>query len=789
MTDVIYFNFLADDPLLAIKYFHPSWVSDQQKLALCGQLVGMLNFCTDFEAADFISLQNGKFKFETYGRFIIAMGTDRNIQESLLDHRNELMKSILKLYHCDINKIFEQFDDAKKFSEKLYHIFETYLPVLQYNSNVLQNVYKLHLPKSASNLFLNANQILENVASQPGVLGGMILYNNKVICSQLSSSLTKILVATDPIRIKTTAEIAKNLDFYISSGSQIIKIYITQHEYAALQKHIKKVTNATSLGIQNILPLPFAIIQRKKTKDSMMKRDKSLIFSHIPEEPIEAQSPSAPEKVSRNFNRPNHLPLKLKTLPPVESGIASILSFDETDSYPDFIGKASVAQTPMVAMTPMAGPISSIFAMPEKIESAAIKPQKVEKKKWEKVFIACVENPFNNLQWKKKSYDDICKDVDDEEWCKDYQVYNTITDPLYPIIREGKERKPLSKALFDDYRILFSNTTELPEAKPPTTDIKIENIEIQKRKQFENDPMIMKRANDNKNSPNRILRNQKKKMLKLPIKSFSLDIDSGKPSTSAAPSTSNGAPSSNNTSIFDSPSTKAKKHMGGLQLTPLMSKLTLLAMSENESFSNEQSTPGGYYDTPVDNSRSLFNRLAKVDEEKNEPPNNAVDINSNEMKRVDLFVCGEKNMTLMIIADENALDRQIVQHMFEICVNRLSRLEQKLNDVINVTVDLKASDYSFMTFDKDWEVMQRSGSYDSQSTLLMHDHFCENKNLSDIILRTNDSIIYGHNNAGSEVFYQHAAKQSQGSFPASSEFTIISQAKRKLERDQSLVLF
>lgn len=766
----------------------------------------MLNFCSEFEAVDFICLQNGKFKFEKYGRFILAMGTDRNIQESLLIHRNELMKNILKLYHCDINKIFEQFDDAKKFSDKLYHIFETYLPVLQYNSNVLQNVYKLHLPKSASNLFLIANQILENVASRTGVLGGMILYNNKVICSQLSSSLTKVLVATDPIRIKTTAEIAKNLDFYISSGSQIIKIYITPHEYAALQKHIKKVSNATSLDIQNFLPLPFSIIQRKKSKDvsSMMKRDKSIIFSHIPEEPlIEAQSPSAPEKISRNFNRPNHLPLKLKAIP-VESGIASILSFDETDSYPDFIGKASVAQTPMVAMTPMAltEPISSIFAIAD--NQSSIKPQKnvtkVEKKenkKWNNtVFISYAENPFKNLQWKKRSYDDISNAVEEnQEWLKDYQVYNTITDPLYPITREGKERKPLSKTLFDDYQLLFSNTTKVAEAivKPPLTEIKSDNIkkESQKKKHFENDPMIMKRANDSKNSPNRILRNQKKKMLKLPIKSFSLDIDSGKPSTSAAPSTSNGAPSSNNASIFDSPSTKAKKYMGGLQLTPLMSKLTLLAMSENESFSNEQSTPGSY-DTSVDNPRSLFNRLAKVDEEKNEPPNNnaaAVDSNSDEMKRVDLFVCGEKNMTLMIIADENSFDRQITTQMFEICVNRLSRLEQKLNDVINVTVDLKASDYSFMTFDKDWEVMQRSGSYDLQSTLLMHDHFCEGKHLSDIILRTNDSIIYGHNNSGSEVFYQHAAKQSQGSFPASSEFTIISQAKRKLERDQSLVLF
>jgi Hermansky-Pudlak syndrome 4 protein len=279
------------------------------------------------------------------------------------------------------------------------------------------------------------------------------------------------------------------------------------------------------------------------------------------------------------------------------------------------------------------------------------------------------------------------------------------------------------------------------------------------------------------------LRNQKKKMLKLPIKSFSLEIDSGKPSTSSSSTNNN-----NSTTIFDSPSTKAKKYMGGLQLTPLMSKLTLLAMNENENLAssftntNVDMTPS-YYDTPVDNAnKSLFSRIAKVDEENIELQQ------SSEMKRVDLFIIGHQNMSLLVLADENLCNQQMVQQMFEITVNRLSRLEQKLNDVINVTVDLKANDYSFVEFDKSWHVLQRGGSYDLQSTLLMHDNFTDNRNVSDIIVRTNDSIIYGHNSGESEVYYQHAAKQQNG-FPAPSEFTIISQAKRKLERDQSVVLF
>ncbi|KAG5677915.1 hypothetical protein PVAND_007631 [Polypedilum vanderplanki] len=788
-----------DDPLKAIKYFHPSWVSDQQKLALCGQLMGLMNFCSDFELVDCISLQNGKFKIERFGRFILAIGTDRNVKESLLEHRSELMTKILRLYHNDINKIYEQFDDPKNFSDKLYHIFETYLPILQYNSNLLQNVYKLYLPKSASNLFLDATQILENVTSRPNVLGGMILYNNKVVATQFSIDLTKTIVATDPMRLKTTAEIAKNVNFHIPSGSQIIKIFITLCEYNRLQKHIKKVNDSTSLGIQSTLPLPFSIKKKSSSnkESSMMKRDKSLIFTHIPEEEALIDIPSPIEK---SRNRPNHLPLKLKTVAP-ESGIASIVSFDENDSYPDFIGKTSVCCTPMTENKILAGPIQSIFAMgaDNNVNEVKVTEQQKDKKiektrEWENVYIPYANNPFKSLQWKKKSCDDLFSSFSneiDEDTTSEYKVYNTITDPFYPIF--NKKNKPMSKKLFDDFQSLFNPCNDdVLKSSQPLNEQKSTKMNNELKKRLEADPMIMKRS-ENKNSPSRILRNQKKKMLKLPIKSFSLDLDTGKMSTNVTASNcvaTTSSSSNNNASIFDSPSTKTKKYMGGLQLTPLMSKLTLLAMNENENFSNLDMATPNYYDTPVDNTnRSLFNRLSKVDEEKHETVNDESNFNENMngMKRVDLLICGQQNMTLMVIVDENLCDQQIVQQMFEICVNRLSRLEQKLNDVINVTVDLKASEYSFMTFDTNWNVMKRSGAYDLQTTMLMHDNFTSNKNVSDIIIRTNDSMIYGHNSGDQEIFYQHAAKQQSG-FLIPSEFTIISQAKRKLERDQSVVL-
>lgn len=101
-----------------------------------------------------------------------AVGTDRNLPSSLLEHRAELLVSLLRCFHKDIQTIFDQFADnnsssnnapqpaanspshhpalsmrCKSLSEKLYHIFETYLPILQHGGGIFQNMPISRLPK------------------------------------------------------------------------------------------------------------------------------------------------------------------------------------------------------------------------------------------------------------------------------------------------------------------------------------------------------------------------------------------------------------------------------------------------------------------------------------------------------------------------------------------------------------------------------------------------------------------------------------------------------------------
>lgn len=64
----------ADDPVEAVLYFHPSWVSDVQRVSLVGQLMGTAHFLTNAFGAKphVVSLQSGKFVLKNFGRFILV---------------------------------------------------------------------------------------------------------------------------------------------------------------------------------------------------------------------------------------------------------------------------------------------------------------------------------------------------------------------------------------------------------------------------------------------------------------------------------------------------------------------------------------------------------------------------------------------------------------------------------------------------------------------------------------------------------------------------------------------
>ncbi|XP_058979684.1 uncharacterized protein LOC131802923 isoform X2 [Musca domestica] len=831
----------ADDPVKAVLYFHPSWVSDTQKVALCGQLMGSSYFLKDcLFKPRIIALQNGKFVFKEFGRFILAVGTDRNISDYLLQHRADLLSSLVKFYHRDLQLIYDQFalqSQNKNLSEKLYHIFETYLPILQYSGNVFQNIPKLRIPKTASNIFLEAIQTLQCCQETKGVLGGAILYHNKVVASQLSDSLTKNIILTDPLHIRTTAEQLTSTEFHIPNGVAMLVIYIENQQYRKLQAEAQRAQNlqTTQLG-QGALPFQYS--KRK------MKRDKSLIFTHIPEENttlslaenVNEEVICQPTPRSKPIvNRPTHLPLRVKNysnkeLP--ESGISSI-NFDENDSYPEYIGRTSVCSTPMAENKILAvGNIMSICANPEdecnsngKTEHTNSTVQHINqrnslKKDFEKFFHNFISNP-NKIE-RRSSLTDIHdslktfskkislkqisqsfktdvnrnggdaspdfiengdEDDDSSENSDDNKTSKTITDPTNPVFNVNGQ--PISRSLFQEflekYYKLWGEASE--DAKQDAEIVQL----IEEFKEFDNE---LKKLDESLKKPTQNIipdRNLNlerdpsvdcsvktpldKKALSLPLKSFSENTASVPP----------------------------RRQLGAVPLTPLMAKLSVLAL--NDERPAWDATPGANIEiqTPLNTSKCIGRRSSlKCDD--------AVDaldsISSNAitqgdgLQKAELYICGQQNMTLVLVMEEGCSQQsKLIHKLFDICVSKFPHMESHLSQTLNINVECEKRDgsYSFMCIDSKWDALQRNGPWNPVeiSTLeSMHSDMINHEEITDLVLRSYDTVFYGYKSGRTEIFYKEPAREINGIPPPSDPMgNVAMRAKLRLEREHSYILF
>ncbi|XP_032307153.1 uncharacterized protein LOC6494527 isoform X2 [Drosophila ananassae] len=819
----------ADDPIAAVLYFHPSWVSDTQKVALCGQLMGTSFFLKDcFFKPRILALQNGKFVLKEFGRFILAVGTDRNIGDQLLEHRADLLSSLLKFFHRDLQTLYDQYAlppalNSRNLSEKLYHIFETYLPMLHRNGNTFQNVPRLRMPKTASHVFLEAIQTLQSCQQTKGILGGAILYHNKVVASQLSDVVTKHLVLADPRHIRTAAEqVASHDEFHIPNGVQMLVVYLEQQQYRQLAGEAHRAQNLQLSTAQlSQSGMPFQYAKRK------MKRDKSLIFTHIPEEENASDPPQQQEEKSVHAElpparpkamRPTHLPLRLKSMQSKdlpESGIASI-NFDETDSYPEFIGRTSVCNTPMTEnkVLPVAN-VMSICANPEdegKEEDVHNSNGKSQSRRnslkmdVEKFFQNFISNPSKQMTRRKSSADlqdalraiskklnhfthtfktDVNSngsDNDDASSCSPDFIENdekipsrTISDPTYPVFNTNGQQisRNLFQQFLDQYRRLWGLASEQShqdaELAALVAEFKEFNAEIQKLDEHMRQQAAEAASADKNLNISSTKTQLDKRSMTLPLKS--------------AGETSFGERT-------------GRSGAGGVPLTPLMAKLSVLALSETTPIEIQ---------TPLTSSKVFPRRSSLKCEDavdalaavSNAPVIPAPGGQADGLHRTELYVCGQQNMTLLLLMEEGTCQQQqVVQKMFDVCVAKFPHMESQLSQTLNVNVEgdnRDGSNYSFMCVDSKWDVLQRNGHWNPLELNIlesMHSIHDSGHHLTDLILRSHDSVYYGYKCGRTEFFYKEPTHQINGIPPPSDPIgNIQMRAKARLERDHSYMLF
>ncbi|KFB37508.1 AGAP004466-PA-like protein [Anopheles sinensis] len=843
-----------DDPTGSIIYFHPMWVSELQKKSLCGQLMGSTHFLGEtLSKVRFISLQNGKFALRPHGRFMLAVGSDRNIPDSILEYRANLLSSLIELYHGDFNTLYTVYVEKEQkngFNEKVFCLMESCLPLLQFNGNIFQNMPSLRLPKCASNVYLETNQILQSFLQNKGVLGGSIFYHNKVLATQLPISLTKLLVYSDPYRMKIAESIT--VAFHVPNGVSLISAYITKRDYTQLVEASRNIpiyfNNCTS-SVPNTGPVPFAIkkkiIPSKEGLGStggypMLKSDKSIIFSHIPEEETvgsEAASEQTPKKPF-SVSRPTFLPLKFKNLTSrdiIDSGVNSI-NFDESDSFPNFIGKTSVCSTPLtenkivpnrnmmsicvtqdVPASVQPGENLSDTNVPEGEPSKETADTNGLFPHLNAVKYTILNNPFMtsksvraasmaNLDQKQRDETVEHSPSDDtsaEEFktnrkaqlhqllCKDYDALKTIADPLYPLVDQRK--RAMSFSLFQDFERLrnehFAEMVEKEQEKKEPKDKGKHMIESQPPSAVANgvggairksDPIVPELTGTVKSTATTP---KDRRSLSLPIKSFNLNDDQH-PQRAGNSSTSGGQ------ELFS-------RRKSTLELTPLMTKLTVLAMNDPESsgVSSWDTTPGCSYNMAMSPQEYIPQRRKSQDISQGAGSQANGSDDDKALVKVELFVCVQQNMTLVLVMQErNSKNQRLVQALFESCVSKFLRIENDIQLAMNINVDGydKAEGYSLVALDANWDVAKKSGPWSTlelQTTESLHTYFRKTNLVTEVTLKSQESVLYGYQCGMRELFYSQMAN-AQGGLPPPQDVmgSVPLCAKRRIERDHFALL-
>lgn len=643
-------------------------------------------------------------------------------------------------------------------SEKLYYIFGTFLPILQYNGNVFQNVPKLRIPKIANNIFLDAMHTLQNCQQTKGVLGGAILYHNKIVASQLSDNVTKNIVFTDPHRIKSTAEIIA-VNFHVPNGVQMICVYISANHFNMLfadafrsqtlqTQHLSNNTNQSNF-------------QKRK-----IKRDRSLIFSNIPEE-------YACDQIEKLVGplRPTNLPLKETA--PKNLNYSEVL--EEGAKYQQYLGRTSVCSTPLTENKVLHGcGVMSICANPnensnasktirnsfgidfEKIFSKfAPNTRKIERRNSFTDFQDSVKNISKQILFKKtqSSYkiDLSCPNTE--------QIPRSISDPVYSSPNNSHESKKKLDRKSDEEIYVFFEEKYKSNKNTIQVDNSVKNTKI---------------TSDYRVNPKEQYRiSFVKKSLSLPLKTQNDTLAENMSNNSVMPI--------------------ERRRMSGIQLTPLMAKLSVLALTEERYYSkncNDNNSQENFCTTPSEERKG--NKLNFI---KERSPNKTSE-QSIGFEKVEMYICGQQNMTMFLLLEHGSAHKQeIVQTMFDKCVAKLGKIESLLHQTLNVDMMEGPCEggYSLIYIDSKWDTLLNHGPWtplDQSFLEQMRSDLNTEKLITDIFLRTGDCIVYGYKSGRKEFFFKESTHYFTGIPPPSDPMgTIARRAKACLEEDFSIVLF
>ncbi|XP_071849807.1 uncharacterized protein [Apostichopus japonicus] len=232
-----------DDPKLALVYFYPEspHVSEDAQCLFSGQVMAMVSFMQNLVASkpQLYCLKKMKIATMHEGRFTMALASSFNTPDAIALQKLRNLCNLFKFFQGSVQRIMQEHSgNHDAFVDHVGKVMPFFLSFARYHDNkvreTFQDIPMVLLPKKSHLVYLKASHLLQWLKRRPSLLAGCIIYKHKVLCTQLTSSITRFLLT-----VKSKHQlpaITVSVPFELPVGVQILVVFLKDEDYSVFGK-------------------------------------------------------------------------------------------------------------------------------------------------------------------------------------------------------------------------------------------------------------------------------------------------------------------------------------------------------------------------------------------------------------------------------------------------------------------------------------------------------------------------------------------------------------------------
>jgi hypothetical protein len=195
-------------------YFFPDHLSKDDQLYFVGVIQGYITFSSNFDPIDekvtCIKFTNFKLAITFVGDVFICLSGPNSMPDDGLKRNLNRIIDCMVFFNGPLDLMKKRFSERHEYVEYmkqvgsevalLTKIIQNPIPT---PSSIFEPIPYLELPLNSNSLFMSANQILDSLFEYEGYQGGVILYDEQVLSSQLTDDIVQWILYRNTV-IKET---------------------------------------------------------------------------------------------------------------------------------------------------------------------------------------------------------------------------------------------------------------------------------------------------------------------------------------------------------------------------------------------------------------------------------------------------------------------------------------------------------------------------------------------------------------------------------------------------------